>query len=979
MRGATRRGNVRAMSRRLAVLLAALIACGGSQPKPVAPPPPPPPVVAQPLPAPTDPDAAPLPLWPEVHQGKLANGMSYFIMKHGKPEKRALLWLAVNAGSVQEDEDQRGLAHFDEHMSFNGTKRFPKSAIVDYLEKIGMRFGADLNAYTDYDETVYQLEVPTDKPEFLDKGLDILRDWAGDVSYDPVEVDKERGVVKEEWRLGRGAFQRLFDKQSKILFQGSRYAVRQTIGLPEVLDKAPRDTLYRFYKDYYRPDLMAVIAVGDFDDTAAIEKEIQQKFGDLKNPAKERPRIHAGMPEAKGTRVSIETDKELPATRVVVYNLVPHRPEQSFKDFRRIVLDQVYNSILNERMSIVARHADAPFRGANMSVTSVTREIDGFIRSAQAKEGKVEASLESLFTEVLRVERHGVTQPELERARALLTRSYEVAEAEESTSDSRNYTDEITRNFFEAELMIGRKREKELTLKYLPTITVDELDAYGKSFGSADNRVILLGGPDPKAMPSQERVLQIVDEVSKRDIGPWEDKAITAKLMAQPPKPGTITKETKIDKIDVTEWTLSNGVRVILKPTDYQADQISLIGSSPGGLAMASDKDFNNARFADNIAEVGGLGDLDVETLQKLLVGKHVSVQTSIGETTENVDGSASAKDLDTMFQLIHLAMTQPRKDDPQIAVWKANFSEQLANRLRIPEVKFQIESQDVLYKHNLRRRAPTPDDVKRVDPDKALAFYKDRFGDASDFTFVIVGAFDPAKVRPLVETYLASLPAKGRKEKEKDAGVRKIGGVVKKTWNIGDEPKGRVNLVFHGDESWTRDKDRDMYILGQVLSIRLREILREDKGGVYGVGAFGQISRSPFQERTFNVSFGCEPKRVDELVKATFDEIADVAQHGIGDEYLEKIKQTFTREREVELRNNGFWVGWLSAAYRFGDDPTIVLDPSKMIARMTSDNVKAAAKRYLGTKEYYQAVLLPAADAAKAPAPAPAPAPARK
>ncbi len=925
----------------------------------------------------SDPDAAVLPLWPEVKRGTLPNGLTYYILKHQKPEKRAFLWLAVNAGAVFEDDDQRGLAHFDEHMAFNGTKRFPKAAIVNYLEKIGMRFGADLNARTGFDDTVYQLEVPTDDQTFLAKGLDILRDWAGDVTYDPVEVDKERGVVKEEWRLGRGAEQRIFDKQAPVLFKGSRYAVRLPIGLPEIIDKAPRDKIAAFYKDWYRPDLMAVIAVGDFADPAAIEQEIRTRFGDLKNPAHERPRTVAGVPKAEGTRVSIETDRELPATEVAVYNLLPHRPEASLRDYRRIIVEQVYQIILNARFAVIGRRPDAPFAGAGAGIESQTREIDAFVREAQAKPGKVEATLESLFTEVLRVEQSGVTQSELDRARAIVARAAEQSAAEEATSDSRNYTEELTRNFFEGELMIGRASEKELTQKYLPTITLAEMNALAKTFGGAANRVILIAGPDPASaagaagatspagkaepLPTRERVLAIIDEVARRKIEPWEDKAVTGKLMAQPPKPGTITKETQVAAVGVTEWKLSNGARVILKPTDFEADQILLFGTSPGGLAMASDKEFRDAKFADEIAAVGGVGELDVESLQKLLAGKHATASASIASTTESVEAGASARDLETMFQLVHLEMTAPRKDDQAISVWRTNLADQLANRLRVPEVQFQIQSEDVLYKHNSRYKAPEPADIPKVDAGKALAFYKDRFGDATDFTFVIVGAFDPAQLRPLVETYLASLPAKGRKEKEKDLGIRKVGGVVKQTFRLGQEPKAEVELMFHGDEAWTRDKDRDMYILGQVLSIRLREVLREDKGGVYGVGAGGVISRAPHQERSFTISFGCDPARVDELVKATFDEIAAIARDGIGADYLEKVKQTFTREREVQLRSNGFWIGWLTSAYTYGDDPALVLDPSKMIARMTSANVKAAARRFLDAKQYFEPVLVPA------------------
>jgi zinc protease len=925
-------------------------------------------------PAPVDPESAPLPLWEEVKKGQLPNGLTYYVLKHGKPEKRAMLWLAVNSGSVQEDDDQRGLAHFDEHMAFNGTKRFPKGDIISYLEKIGMRFGADLNAYTSWDQTVYQLEVPTDDPQYLARGLDILHEWAGDVSYDPVEVDKERGVVLEEWRLGRGASRRLFDKHAKVLFAGSRYADRITIGDPEIIKSGKRDTLYRYYKDWYRPDQMAVIAVGDVD-PAAMEKEIAARFGDLTGPAHERTRPAGGVPPAKGTRVSIETDREAPGTSITVSNLVPHRPQASKRDYRRMVGEQLYGSILNERLASLARKPETPFISASGGMSTLVREVDAFQRSAQVKNGQVEDALRALLTEVVRIERHGVTPTELERARTRIARLMSEEAETAATHDSREFTDEITRNFLSHEEMIGRTAERDLALALLPQITVAELDSLARPFAGADGRVVLISGPDGKPLPSRDRVLAIIGEVEKAEVPAWQDEAPLAPLMAKTPTPGKIVKETKVDKLDLTEWTLSNGVRVIVKPTDYEVDSVVITGNSPGGLNMAKDKDYNDARFADAVAEVGGVADFDVEMLGKMLADKQLRVSTGISDVTEVVDASGSAHDLETMLQLVYLRMTAPRKDEQAFKVWKQNSIEQLTNRLRTPEFEYSRSVQKALYKDHLRRRPAEPSDIEKVDQDRALAFYKDRFGDASDFTFVVIGSVDVAKLRPLVETYLGSLPGKGRKEKEKDLGVRKIGGVVKKEWKLGQEPKASVQLDFHGDEAWTRDKERDMFILGQVLSIRLREQLREEMGGVYGVGAAGFIARVPHQERTFSIRFGCDPTRVGELVTAAMDEIRKLAKDGPGEEYLEKIKKTFVRTRETQLRQNRFWASWLTDAYRFGDDPAIVLDVDKVTARMTAANVQASAKRYLDGKPYFEAVLLPAQAAGSAAAPSQTPA----
>jgi zinc protease len=905
----------------------------------------------------------PLALWPAVTRGVLPNGMTYYVLKHGKPEQRAFLWLAVNAGSVQEDDDQRGLAHFVEHMAFNGTKRFPKQDLVNYLESIGMKFGPDLNAYTSFDETVYQLQVPTDDPQMIAKGFDILHDWAADITFDPVEVDKERGVVLEEWRLGRGAQQRLLDKLIKVVFGDARYASRLPIGLPEILQKAPRDALVRYYKDWYRPDLMAVFAVGDFTDPAEIEKQIVAKFGDLAKPASPRPRPPGGMPTTKTTRVAVETDAELPVSVVGVGNLIAHRPEASASDFRRIVAEQLYQQMLNERLQTIARRPDAPFATAAVLMQNITREADAFARFAVVKNDDVEGALKSLFAEVLRIERYGFAQSELDRARTVLLRNYEQNATAAETSSSRDLVAELVRHFLEGEFVIGREAERDLAVATLPRITLDELTSLARSFGGAESRVIVVAGPDGKPMPTSARVLAIVDDVAKAKLDAWVDQPITAQLMEPPAWPGTVEKESTIDALGVTEWKLSNGVRVLVKATDYERDAVTIAGSSPGGLAMAPARDLVHARFAAEIAEAGGVGELDADALGKALAGKQVSVNVDIGDTLEWIEGSGSARDVETMLQLIHLRMTAPRRDEQAFGVWKTNTLEMLTNQARSPEAEFFRRSQEVLWQKHPHRRPAEPADVKATDLDKALAFYRERFADASDFTFVIVGAIDTAKLRPMVEAYLGSLPGAGKKEREKDAGARRVGGVTKKTWNLGkDSDKAMVQLVFHGDEAWTRDKERDMFVLGQVLAIRLREVLREDLGGVYGVGANGSISRTPRQERQFTIRFGCAPGAVDKLVDAAHAEIATIAKSGIDASYLDKVRQAFVRERETAMRTNRFWIDWLSRAVRHGDDPTIILDPQPAIARMTPANVKAAAARFLDRKRLYQAVMLPAA-----------------
>jgi zinc protease len=961
---------MRANHRFPSVLLLLLAACGGtttgaSKSAPVA-------VPAEPSPesaiaagrtpaAPQTELDKPLPVDARIRVGKLPSGLTYYVLPHKKPEKRGQFWLAVNAGAVLEDDDQRGLAHFVEHMGFNGTKRFPKQALVNFLEGIGVKFGPDLNAYTNFDETVYMLQVPTDKPELVEKSFQVLRDWAGNVTFDPGEVEKERGVVLEEWRLGRGAQMRIFDKQAPRVFYGSKYADRITIGKPEIITKAPRDTLVRFYKDWYRPDLMAVIAVGDFDPND-IEKRIKSEFGDLAAPATVRPRPAVPVPPHGETLVSIETDPELTFTAVGIINKMPHRPDASARDYRRSLAEQLYHSMVNSRLDEIRRKPNAPFVFAGSRTGGFVRTADAFTQQAMAKENAVEPALEALLQEVVRVERHGFTATELDRAKKQTLRGYQQAVAQRDKTDSRERAQEIVRHFLQAEAMPGIEAELGLAERFLPTISLEELNVLAKSWSGAGGRVVVVSGPEKMTKPTPQSLVSIIQAVQGRTLTAYEDAVSNTPLVAKPPKAGKVTKTREIAEIGVTEWTLSNGAKVVIKPTDFKNDEIRVSAFSPGGHSLVKDADFESAQFAGAVVDEGGLGSYDAVQLRKALSGKIVSVRSRVDELEEGLSGSASPNDLETLFQLMHLEFTAPRKDETVFQSWRSRQIEQVKNRRLSPETVF-FEDMQILMSQNHRRRQPvTPERIEKVNLDKAMSIYKERFAEAGDFTFVFVGVIDKDKLKPLVETYLASLPTKHRKEKWRDVGVRPPKGVKTKTVAKGHEPKSTVLLVFHGPEKWSRDTENDMRMLSEVLSIRLREILREDMGGVYGVRAGGGISRRPRQEYTFTVSFGCSPDNVEKLKEAVFTEIKAVQSKGTTEEYLHKVREARLRAHEVNLKENGFWEGELNRAFRYGDDPKLIPDIKPWVDKISSDRVKAAANRYLRSSEYVLGVLQPEA-----------------
>ncbi len=902
----------------------------------------------------------PTPMDPSIRTGVLPNGLTYYVKEHRQPNKRAHLWLGVNAGATLEEDQQQGLAHFVEHMAFNGTKNFEKDAIVKYFESVGMEFGPDLNAHTNQDETVYKIQVPTDDAKIVDTGLRILREWAGNISFDATEVDKERGVVVEEWRLRRGAGERIFSKQLPVIFKGSRYAERDVIGSEEILRTAPRAELVRFYKDWYRPNLMAVVAVGDFDG-AGIEKQIKAVFGDLKNPVKPRKRETFPVPDHKEPLVSIETDPEL--TRNIVRVIIKNERmnETTLRDYRNgYIRDVLFAMMVRGRFSDLRDLGDAPFLFASASNGEMTRTKGAFRATAAAKNGKVTETLAVLWEELERIKQHGFTATELERARKQLLRSRERAALEMNKERGRGLAAEYLRNFFEEEQVPGRGVEYEYAKRFAPEITLEELNGLVATFTSPTNRIIVISGPASEKMPSQTEVVKLLRSVEGKALKPYSDEVSAEPLMTVKPPVGAITGENTIAELGVTEWKLSNGARVIVKPTNFKNDQILLRAFSPGGTSLVANKQYAAVRGAARIVDGGGIGHLNRTQLRKLLAGRVASASTYVAELEEGMTGSASPRDLEVMFQLAHLRFTAARKDKTAFEAWKTQQKEFVRNMLLRPETAFFDQVSKVWNKNHPRRRTPTVEDFDKTDLDKSYDFYRERFSDASDFTFTIVGNIDLAKLRPLVETYLASLPSSSRKETWRDVGVRHPGGVRTTTVKQGNEPKARVQVRFHGNQKWTREAANDIAMLSEALGIRLREVMREDMGGVYGVRSSGGLARRPKGRWTYTLSFGCDPARVDELKKALFAEIKNVQKSGLGEDYVEKIKTIRTRQREVSIETNRFWANRLQDAYRHGDDPREILQYQKWIDAVSSKRIQAAAKRYARSNQYHLSVLLP-------------------
>jgi zinc protease len=668
------------------------------------------------------------------------------------------------------------------------------------------------------------------------------------------------------------------------------------------------------------------------------------------------------VPAADGLRIAIVTDPEVNDFSVEVDNQIAHRSESTYGDYRRTTVEQVYNAMLNERLDELGDRPSAPMTFAASSTSDQTRDIESFSRYATAKTGKLEPTVKTLFAEVLRVEKYGFGEAELARAKASVLRNIQQSARERNKRDGYEFVDEITRLFYQHEQMPGRETEADMMAAFMPTITLDELNQLAKQYGGDENRVIIITGPQKKGVkvPKEADVKAWIAAVAAEPVEAWVDTVADRKLMPTPPTPGKIVDEKTIASIGVTEWTLSNGAKVVIRPSDFAIDEVQLTGFSPGGTSLATAKQLESALNASQIIGQSGLGELTRGQVDKLLAGKVVDVDTYIGELTERVRGQASVDDLETMFQLMYLKFTAPREDKDAFATWKQSTEQFIRGYGTDPETAFWDSFTKFLTKNHPRRQSPSLKRLAKVDLDQAYAFYKDRFADAGDFTFVLVGNLDLAKLKPLVERYVASLPATGRKETWKDLKIDYLAGVKSLVVKKGTEPKAFVRYFFHGDDKWSKESDIDADVLGDALEMRLFDILREDMSGVYGVDVGGGVDRRPRERRAFAISFTCAPDMVDKLRAATMTEIARIEKDGVDDTILQKLKEQRVRTQELNVKDNGFWLGSLSDAYEFGDDPTEIPDIKPELARIDNDHLKAAAARFLSTKQYATGILLP-------------------
>lgn len=902
-----------------------------------------------------------LPFDKEVITGKLPNGLSYYIRHNEQPQNRAELYLVNKVGSVLETDAQQGLAHFTEHMAFNGTRDFPKNALVNSLQKSGVKFGADLNAYTSFDETVYQLPLPTDSAAVFEKGFNILANWAGYLTFDQAEIDKERGVVLEEARLrGKNAQERLSLQTLPVLLNNSRYATRLPIGQEAILKNFDAATIKSFYSDWYRPDLQAVIVVGDFD-VKRVEALIKANFSGLKGPIAKKPHPDYNVAPTPGTVVKVATDKEFPYTMAQIIVKHPHNVIRTTTSYMQSIRISLFNFMLNQRLGELQQKPEPPFLYGRTSYGALIGKQDAFSSIVVSKPDGLEAAVKAVVAETERARKFGFTLTELERAKQQALVGIQNAFYERNKTNSVNYVREYTQNFLTGEAVPGINFEYNFYVSNISKISLAEMNALAGQFISDQNRVILIQGPekDKDKLPDEKAILSWIGAAGN-GVTAYVDNVTSKPLMEKAPEGSKIVSELKDEAIGTTTLTFENGLKVILKPTEFKNDQILINGAAFGGTSLASDADFTSASFAASIVGSSGISEFNQGQLDKMLAGKDVNVSPYISDITHGIRANSSPRDLETALQLVYLYFTQPRKDAD---IWKGTILQTkslLANRGVDPQSVYQDTLSNVLSNNNFRFGATTVERLNTTNQDKAFSFYKDRFADASGFTFVVVGNFNVELIKSFLSTYLGGLPSTNKKETFRNLKIYPAPGQITKTVYKGLDDKANVQMIYSGAYQFNEANNMQLDALEEILNIKLVERLREQESGIYAPGVRANYTKNPEGRYTITIAFTCAAANVDKLVAATLDEIGKIKLTGALPADIQKFAAEEARSTQVQLKQNVSWAGLLSGAVQNDQNPDDILSHVKNLENVTVQSTKDAAIMYLNNANLAKVILMP-------------------
>jgi zinc protease len=848
-----------------------------------------------------------------------------------------------------------------EHMAFNGTTHFKPGELVAYFESIGVSFGAHVNAYTSYDETVYMLDVPTDRMGALDHGLQAMADFAGGMSLTDAEIDKERGVVLEEWRQRLGVASRLQGITDRAIYGQSKYAERLPIGLPETIQKAPYQRVRDFYRANYTPDRIGFVIVGDID-AAAAEKLVRQYFGVL--PARKSAKRPVNpVPPHNDTRVAVATDPEAQSSSVSVFHTRPLRKSLTVGDYRRDLVRSLFEAMLNARLGEIARRPEAPFLGASAGDDTLGQTVEAFGVSARVNEGGIAKGIEALEQELARVRQFGFGDAELERVKKATLASYERAYNERDKSESPGLASEIVSLYLNDVPAPGIGVEYDLAKRFVPTVTTAETASLARELVTETNRVVIAVAPEKKGVtpPSEAAVRDALREGAAATLTAWRDEAKGKELMPTKPTPGTITARRQIPEIGVTVLTLSNGVQVWLKPTDFKNDQIAFTAYAKGGTLNVPQADYRNATMMTTLVGTSGVGGLSPVDLGKLLSGQIANASLSMGPYTHGVSGGSTPKDLETSLQLMYLSFTTANHDPDAFALMKRRLRANLENQAQSPGAVFGERVRLVNTNNHYISRSMKVEDVDALDQAKMEALYKSFFANAADFTFFFVGAFDAAKIEPLLATYVASLPSQGKPTSTySNVQLEFPTDVKKEIVNKGQEPKAQTIISFFADTKLSELEMHRLRAATDILERHLRDQLREELGGTYSVGVDYSSTLPQPGYGTTSVQFGSAPDRVDSLVSTVMTELDRMRRDGPSADDVQKVKETEKEGLETSFKQNGFWLGALETAQMLGWDPVSIIHRTERTDTLTQDNIHDAFRKYFPADRYTQFTLLP-------------------
>lgn len=867
----------------------------------------------------------PVPLDKSVKFGKLDNGLTYYIRKNTEPKQRAEFYIVQNVGAILEEDSQNGLAHFLEHMSFNGTKNFPGKGIINYFETVGVKFGYNINAFTSLDETVYNLsDVPTTREGIVDSAILVLHDWSHYLSLLPEEIDAERGVIREEWRTGRNAERRMYKQVMPVIYKDSKYATRDVIGDINVINNFKHEELVKYYEKWYRPDLQSIIIVGDID-VDSIEYEVKKVFADIPAPVNPTPRPYFDVPDNKEPLIGIATDPEARNTILRLYYKHPAVPkdQKNLGYMRTEMVDNLITSMISSRLNELVQKPNPPFVFAGSGVFDFVRTKSALMFYAALKNDDMLNGVKGVVREAERVKRFGFNASELDRAKSDYLRGLENQLKEKDKEKNQKYVWECVNNFLEGEPMPGIEFEYMFASQLLPSISINEINKVASQLVTDDNVIVTVMGPkkDGIELPTEDMVKNALAEVKAENIEAYVDKVITKPLVEEIKNPGKVVKEEK-GEFNTTEFVLSNGVKIIIKPTDFKEDEVLLNAYSEGGECLASDSDVPSAQMATEIVNNAGVADFTSTDLEKMLAGKMVNVRPVIGDDYEGFSGSASPKDFETMLQLVYLYMTAPRVDEESFNTYMGRLKAYFANASADPRMAFRDSVSLTMANHNPRVMPMNVDFLNKVDFNKCIDFYKDRFADASGFTFIFTGNISAQDAKPLVEKYLGALSNLNRKETAKDDGVRPPKGTVK---NYFTKPiqtsKASVFIGFTGDAEYNVQNDILSDCLTSILTKRYLDEIREKEGGTYGVGVRISVSNYPTESYTVKIQFDTNPQMRDKLIGIVYSEIDKIKADGPLAEDLNKAKEYLLKQYDQNQRENNYWSSVIRAKYKDGID----------------------------------------------------------